>query len=429
MRVLHVEDNPFDVDLTRRHMARLDPDIALEHAPDMASALRQLDDSHHFDAVLADIKLPDGSGLDLLARVRERSLPLAVVMLTGSGDQHAAVAALQAGADDYLVKGTPSLDRLPATLRQAVRRSSETRRRRARPLRVLYAEHNPADIDLAHRHLARHAPHISLSVVANAAEVLARLPEHPGEAAAYDVVLLDYRLPGIDALEAVKVLRGERGLDIPIVIVSGQGSEEVAAQAIHLGVDDYVSKHAGYLHELPATLEKVHRQAELSRERSMLRETSARLGQMLASSPVVLFTWRFADAQLAATWVSGNIERLLGYTEAEVLRSGWWADHIDRADRDAVIARLSDLRRAGHIALEYRIRDQGGRLRWIQDELRLDGDGGSNREIIGVWRDVTESRLAEQVRETRVAVLDGLVTHQPLPVILGSSQKTENKAR
>jgi hypothetical protein len=44
--------------------------------------------------------------------------------------------------------------------------------------------------------------------------------------AEFDLVLLDYALPGLDALEALKVLRGERGLDIPLVIVSGQGSED-----------------------------------------------------------------------------------------------------------------------------------------------------------------------------------------------------------
>ena len=106
----------------------------------------------------------------------------------------------------------------------------------------------------------------------------------------FDVVVLDYRLPGLDALEVVKVLRTERGLDIPIVIVTGQGSETVSAQAIHLGVDDYIVKHADYLHELPATLENVRHQVELTRERYHLRETSERLEHALAISPVVLYT-------------------------------------------------------------------------------------------------------------------------------------------
>jgi DNA-binding response OmpR family regulator len=42
--------------------------------------------------------------MDLLAQVRARRLPVAVVILTGSGDQSSAIAALKAGADDYVVK-------------------------------------------------------------------------------------------------------------------------------------------------------------------------------------------------------------------------------------------------------------------------------------------------------------------------------------
>ncbi len=265
-----------------------------------------------------DLRLPDGSGLELLAWIREQQLPLAVVMLTGSGDQEAAIAALQAGADDYLAKGDDTLDRLPVTLRDAWQRFREAHGRRARPLRVLYAEHNLADIDLTRRHLTRHAPHIRLTAVADVQQVLARLPADPATPADFDLVLLDYRLPGLDALEAVKMLRAERGLDIPIVMVSGQGNEEVAARAIHLGVNDYLSKHAGYLHQLPATLEKAWGQVELARERANLRATSERLAFALAASPVILYTRRTSRPDLPLTWVSENIARLLGYSVAEI---------------------------------------------------------------------------------------------------------------
>ncbi len=420
MRVLHVEDNPFDADLTRRHMAGLAPDIQLEPASTLAAALERLRDPAGIDALLIDLTLPDGSGLELLARVREEQLPLAVVMLTGSGDQAAAIAALRAGADDYLAKGDAALERLPATLRHAWKRFHEARHQRSRPLRVLYAEHHAADIDLTRRHLDRHAPHIRLTVVENAGQVLERLPTRAGLPADYDVVLLDYRLPGLDALEAVKVLRGERGLDIPIVIVSGQGGEEVAAQAFHLGVDDYISKHAGYLHELPATLDKVQRQAELARERGNLRATSRRLEQVLATSPVILYTLRLGEGGATPGWVSGNIGRLLGYSEGEALRGDWWLTHLHPADRDAALANVDALLASGHLVHEYRFFDSRGRIHWIHDELRLTGDtGGAVLEAIGAWRDITDAKVAEQLQQTRIAVLDGLVGNRPLPDILG----------
>ncbi|MDP2433165.1 MAG: EAL domain-containing protein [Pseudomonadota bacterium] len=420
MRVLHVEDNPVDADLTQRLLARLAPDIGLEPALSLAAARECLHDPGRYDLALVDLKLGDGSGLELLAEIRERGLPLAVVMLTGSGDQEAAIAALQAGADDYLTKSAAALERLPATLRDAWKRFHEASARRSHSLRVLYAEHNAADVDLTRRHLARHAPHIRLTVVPDAVQALASLPADKYTPAAYDVVLLDYRLPGLDALEAVKTLRQERDLDIPIVIVSGQGSEDVAARAIHLGVDDYISKHVGYLHELPATLEKVQRQTELLRERVTLRETSQRLGYVLAASPVVLYTLQLAGDTATPTWVSGNISRLFGYSVEQALQPGWWRGHLHPDDRAAALAVMDTLAgTGGEVVHEYRFFDGAGQTRWLHDELRLtrkEDEGGG--EAIGAWRDITDAKLAEQLRETRIAVLDGLVANQALSTVL-----------
>jgi signal transduction histidine kinase/two-component SAPR family response regulator len=268
MRVLHVEDNSADADLVRRFLARQAPDIMLDPASSLGEGWVRLNDNGPYDAALLDLKLPDGSGLELLAKLREARLPLAVVILTGAGDQEAALAALKAGADDYVSKD--KIERMHVVLCDAVRRFRDAHATRSQPLQVLYAEHHQADIDLTLRHLARHAPHVRMTVVADGAAVLARLPESPGTAAGFDVVLMDYRLPGQDALTVTKVLRQERGLDTPIVLVSGQGNEEVAAQAMHLGVNDYVTKHPNYLYELVPTLEKVQRQAELERHREQL---------------------------------------------------------------------------------------------------------------------------------------------------------------
>jgi signal transduction histidine kinase len=279
MRVLHVEDNPQDAELTRHHVAQQDAGIVLEAAASVAEGWRKLDASGPYDVVMLDIRLPDGSGLELLARIRQRELPVAVVMLTGSGDTDTAVAALKAGADDYVVKD--DMSHIARVIRDARRRFDASSALHRRPLRVLYAEHHAADIDLTRRHLAQHAPYLRLEVVRGAPEVLAKLPATPDAPAGFDVLLLDYRLPGEDALSLTKLLRQDRGLDVPIVLVTGQGSEEVAIQALRLGANDFISKHAGYLYELAPTLEKVYQQAELERHHRQLEAlVAARTGEL-----------------------------------------------------------------------------------------------------------------------------------------------------
>ncbi len=290
----------------------------------------------------------------------------------------------------------------------------------SRCLRVLYIEHNVFDIDLMRRHLALHAPHIHLTAVTHAQEALALLPMDTAEQVApFDVFLIDYRMPGMDGLEFIKLLRDERKLDIPIVLVTGQGSESVVARALHLGVDDYLFKHEGYLYEITAILEKVKHQAELARERVSLKKTSLRLSDLLAASPTILYNLRIVGKTFQSAWVSENIERLLGYTQKEVLAEGWWHSHVHPDDRETALAHQSVLLTEGQVTHDYRFLHRNGQIIWIHDELRLVRSlAGKPLEVVGAWLDITAHKRAELIRQAHQSVLGLIVANQPLPVVL-----------
>lgn len=75
----------------------------VETAADSSDAMRSLD-SEPFDLVVLDWMLPDGDGIDVLRRVRERGVRTPVLMLTARGSVHDRIAGLNSGADDYLPK-------------------------------------------------------------------------------------------------------------------------------------------------------------------------------------------------------------------------------------------------------------------------------------------------------------------------------------
>lgn len=80
--------------------------------------------SAHYDALLLDWMLPDGSGLDALKWVRQTvGWNMAVLVLTARDDEATVVQALQAGADDYVVKPAKQQELL-ARLATVVRRAS-----------------------------------------------------------------------------------------------------------------------------------------------------------------------------------------------------------------------------------------------------------------------------------------------------------------
>jgi len=267
MKVLYVEDNSIDADLVLRALSRAQPPIEVDIAPNVREAMRQLEQggADQYGWLLFDVNLPDGDGLDVLHHIRERRLPIVAIALTGAGDEKTVMRALKLGADDYLIKQNDYCERLAAILVQVRQRYQNNRWQLARPLRVLYAENNDYDGILTNRHINHHALHIRLEVVPDSNAVLSRLAT---DRDAYDVLLLDYRLAGIDALELIKRIREVLQVDIPVVMVTGRGSEEVAASALRLGVEDYLIKDQGYLERLPTVIELADMRARLRREQA-----------------------------------------------------------------------------------------------------------------------------------------------------------------
>jgi signal transduction histidine kinase/AmiR/NasT family two-component response regulator len=422
LRVLYVEDNAVDLDLARRELARQAPKIVFETAPTIAAALELLMSALPlFDVVLTDLSLPDGSGLELLNHIRQRELPLAVVIITGSGDQDAAVAALKAGADDFLVKRTGYLGNLSIVLTAAYNGFQGRNRCRSRPLKVLYAEVNVVDIDLTRRYFTRHSPHISLEVVHNGIEVLSRLPAQDVDAESYyDALLLDYRLPGMNALEVVKELRQMRGIDIPIVLVTGQGSEDIAVVALRLGVDEYVVKYDGYHKQLPHIVEKLEKQSELNKSEKRYRSLSQLLGQReqemkdlnqilesriaertsqlsLATDSAQIGVWDYLVAENKLSW-NKWMYVLYGIREEdfsgayEAWCAGLHPDDLARCDAELQMALRGE-----------KVFDTEFRVVWPSDEIRhikgaalvLQDANGVAQRMIGVNYDVTSVKRAE----------------------------------
>jgi PAS domain S-box-containing protein len=120
-RILYVEHDSADIDLTSKHFAEAAPHINLEVVRSSADALVRLQ-ADRFDLLLTDLRMPDMSALDLLRETRRRDLLLPTVVITGKGDEQAAVAALKLGAYDYIVKRDDYLTHLPYAIDNAIGR-------------------------------------------------------------------------------------------------------------------------------------------------------------------------------------------------------------------------------------------------------------------------------------------------------------------
>ncbi len=119
LRILVVDDEPQILRALQTSLRAAGYEV--ESAGDAAEALAAAA-AHPPDAVILDLVLPDGTGTEVARQLREwTNVP--ILLLSVVGDDHEKVAALDAGADDYVTKPF-SVDELLARLRAALRRSS-----------------------------------------------------------------------------------------------------------------------------------------------------------------------------------------------------------------------------------------------------------------------------------------------------------------
>src|SRR5438445_501056 len=122
MHVALVEDNPGDARLVREMLREAWPgSLTLAHYERLADALNKLSELQPA-CILLDLSLPDAEGLDAVSRVTAIMPEVPVVVLTGRDDEVLALEAVQAGAQDYLLKGRVDGSLLSRTIKYAIER-------------------------------------------------------------------------------------------------------------------------------------------------------------------------------------------------------------------------------------------------------------------------------------------------------------------
>ena len=411
MKVLYIEDNPFDADLTQIELRKRDSKIDLTHVPSIQAALDLVRENQQtpFDVILTDMNLSDGSGLTLLAEVRNLGIGTAVVVVTGQGDEETAVAALKAGADDYIIKHKDYIKSLPQTLDNAVERFKGVKNRFTQPIKVLYAEHNAVDIELTLRHIKTHAPHIHMDIVRDAQSVREFLTKATAENK-YDVILIDFHLPGEDILDLVKNIIGDYAFKYPVVLITGQGNEETAVNVLKLGVVDYLVKTNGYLYRLPAILENAHNLLSLVHEKEALSISEAQFRLLAENANDVIFRLIFKP-KIHFDYVSPAVGTITGFKPKEI-----YAD--PNLVFDAAREKIPSLRNFIHLISTTTspelvfpfITKNGQRLIMELRGKVLVNEFGQPEKLEGIARDISEHVESETKLQNRMHRLNALYT-------------------
>ncbi|MFB6108105.1 MAG: PAS domain S-box protein [Haloplanus sp.] len=268
-----------------------------------------------------------------------------------------------------------------------------------RPIRVLHVDDDSAFTDLVAQYLERLDDSMEVSTAHGGEEALDRLAEE-----AVDCVVSDYQMPGMDGLDLLESVRDDRP-DLPFILFTGKGSEEIASRAISAGVTDYLQKEGG-TGQYAVLANRVANAVDRDRSRDALETSQKHLSLFIDQSPLGVVQWT-TDHEIVR--INDAAEEIFGYAESELRGRSWQAivpDH--EAEHVREIAEQIQRDEGGYHAVTENVRKDGELVicEW-HNRVVTDGD-----EVVAVFsqvQDVTDREEQRRRLETLISNLPGMV--------------------
>ena len=267
------------------------------------------------------------------------------------------------------------------------------------PLRLLIAMDSEDDALLAVSELQRAGYNPRWDRVSLAKAFAEKLDEGH-----WELVILDYAMPGFGGLEAMAMAR-QKDPDLPVILLSRGIGEEAAVEAIKAGASDCILTDR--LDRLPAAVGRELRDAELRRSRRAAEasarrafEERARLYRLLTENANDVI-WS-CDLDMTFQYVSPAVEKLLGWTPDEVIEAGVKMTLPPESFRLAAakIQAVLDQHRSGSrsepVIFEIEQNRKDGTRVWVEVSASpFFDDKGRIAGISGVTRDISERKKTE----------------------------------
>ncbi|MBW2709805.1 MAG: PAS domain S-box protein [Deltaproteobacteria bacterium] len=254
---------------------------------------------------------------------------------------------------------------------------------------LVIVEDEDAHFSLMERAILRDLPGASVYHFKDAGSCLERLDE-----ILPDIIVTDYLMPDMNGIQFLEALNQEKR-DIPVIMITGQGDEDIAVQAMKLGARDYLVKSADFFKLLPSVIEKVAREWKLKQS---LRELEKRF-QDLAEN-ISDWIWE-VDRQGRYIYSNPMVEDILGYRPDEVIGKDFhdfFAEDVKETLKESVFQ--VTMRKRPIFALETRLVHKTG----YEITVEVNGTpffdkGGNLSGYRGVHRDISlRKRTEDQIR-------------------------------
>jgi len=237
-----------------------------------------------------------------------------------------------------------------------------------------------------------------------------------------DAILLDYQLPDLDGLEFLAQLQASpQTRDLPVIVITGQGNETIAVQAMKAGAQDYLVKDQvtpeGLKLAVNEAIAAVQRRSQLNqRINQQLRESEERFSQLADNINAVFWVKEMPEDRVS--YVSPAYERLWGWKPEELYADQQvWVRHIHPEDQAAAEQAFQQKAATGQFDQEYRIVLADGSIRWVHDRcFPLRDQTGAIYRFVGIAEDVTDRKRPEQALREREERFRTMADNAPMMI-------------
>jgi len=259
-------------------------------------------------------------------------------------------------------------------------------------LKILHLEDTATDAELVERELKKGNIQFEKLVVGNKAAFEKALNDF-----APDIIISDHTLPSFDSLEAIKMLK-QKGIEIPIILVSATVSDEFAVDVMKAGADDYIIKDR--LHRLPQAILNAMEKFSLKRAKEAKIEEliTSQFHLKEAQAIAKLGSWE-TDLQTFNVKWSDEIHRIFE-TDPETFQVTHevFLQFTHPDDRTKVNEAFENSINSQTInSIEHRILTAKGSLKHVIENWRIfQDDNGKPIRALGTCQDITKQKIAEE---------------------------------
>ncbi|QLH74074.1 MAG: PAS domain S-box protein [Methanomassiliicoccales archaeon] len=254
-------------------------------------------------------------------------------------------------------------------------------------IETLYVDDDPILLELAKEFLEGENEDLNVTICNSAKDVLPLLNKKH-----FDVIISDYQMPSMNGLDLLKELRS-KGIDVPFILFTGKGGEEVAIEALNNGADFYLNKGGNPRVQFTELMNLVRHMVMKREAIEAVKHNAERFRAMIENS---LDVFGIINPEGTVRYISPSVKKILGYGPESIIGSP--ITNLFHPEENEKLQQQMDAGRKGTSdLLEYKVRRSDGEIAYFEGSFSKIRDDIGKGFLVFNGKEITKRKKVEEL--------------------------------